>query len=145
MDHVAIMKKSLKLIPKILNGEKTIESRWSVHKIAPWNRVSRGDVVYFKNCSMPVTAKALVAKVLQYEALGSVKVNEIVEKYGGVGKICLTDPKTLQDFARNKRYCVLIFLKDPATLKPFNINKSGFGNACAWLCVDNIRRVKILT
>ncbi|MEI7477466.1 MAG: hypothetical protein WCJ81_02865 [bacterium] len=39
MDHVAIMKKSRKLIPKIVSGEKTIESRWYQTKRAPWNTV----------------------------------------------------------------------------------------------------------
>ncbi len=40
MKHVATMNKRFgDLIPKILSGEKEIESRWSKNKIAPWNRV----------------------------------------------------------------------------------------------------------
>jgi len=42
MDHVAIMKRSWGLIPKILSGEKTIESRWYKKRIPPWNRISKG-------------------------------------------------------------------------------------------------------
>lgn len=49
MHHVAIMKPSWKLIPKILSGEKTIESRWYQTRRAPWNGIAAGDVVYFKD------------------------------------------------------------------------------------------------
>ena len=38
MDHVAIMKKSWGLIPKILDGRKKIESRWGIHKCSPWGK-----------------------------------------------------------------------------------------------------------
>ena len=49
MDHVAIMNKSWGLIPKILSGSKTIESRWYKTKRTPWDKIAKGDTVYFKN------------------------------------------------------------------------------------------------
>ncbi len=45
MDHVAIMKKAWKLIPKILDGQKKVESRWGVNKCAPWGKIKVGDNV----------------------------------------------------------------------------------------------------
>ena len=58
MDHVAIMNKRWKLIPKILDGSKTIESRWYVNKIKPWNSIKEDDKIYFKNSGEPITAFA---------------------------------------------------------------------------------------
>lgn len=40
MHHLAILKKSWPLIPKILNKQKTIESRWYKVKCAPWNKIN---------------------------------------------------------------------------------------------------------
>ena len=59
MDHVATMRKSWEFLPKILSGEKTIESRWLKNKSVPWGRVCIGDTIYFKNTGEPVTAKAM--------------------------------------------------------------------------------------
>lgn len=69
MNHIAIMKKSWELIPKIISGEKTIESRWYKNRIAPWDRISEGDTVYFKDSGEPVSAVATVSKVLQFDNL----------------------------------------------------------------------------
>ena len=42
----------------------------------------------------------------------------------------------------NKKYCLVIFLKDIKKVKPFEIDKSGFGTMTAWLIVDDISRIK---
>ena len=83
MDHVAIMKKSWGLIPKILDGRKKIESRWGINKCAPWGKVKVGDTVYFKNSGGPVTAIAKVSRIREFEDLDSKKVRVILGKYGG--------------------------------------------------------------
>jgi ASC-1-like (ASCH) protein len=93
MDHVAIMRKKWELIPKILDGRKTIESRWSRFKIAPWGRVRMGDRVFFKNSGKKVISKASVLKVLQFEDLTSLRINKILRDYGGEGKICISNTK----------------------------------------------------
>ena len=43
MKHIAILKQPF--FNMVLNGEKTIESRWSMHKVAPYNKVSVGDEI----------------------------------------------------------------------------------------------------
>jgi ASC-1-like (ASCH) protein len=140
MDHVAIMNKKWKLIDKILSGDKTIESRWYKNKIAPWDKIKEGDVVYFKDTGEPITAKAKVSKVLQFKELDTQKIKELISTYGkdiGLGSWSSTA------WYNNKNYCILIFLKDPEKVYSFNINKKGFGNAAAWLCVNNISRVLV--
>jgi ASC-1-like (ASCH) protein len=143
MDHVAIMNKSWKLIDKILSGKKTIESRWYKSRIPPWNKIKAGDVVYFRDAGEQATTKAQVSKVLQFENLNDKKIKEIIHLYGGEGKIGFSNLDSAFSWAKGKRYCILIFLENPEKIKPFKVNKKGFGNACAWMCVGNIERVKI--
>ncbi|MDD2909843.1 MAG: hypothetical protein PHU74_02880 [Candidatus Pacebacteria bacterium] len=139
MDHVAILRKDWKLLPKILSGEKAIESRWYQTKRAPFNKIKEGDFVYFKNSGEMVTAKAKVKKVLQYEIKGVSDLEFLVNKYGD--KICLVD-RDVSTWNSKIKYCILIFLKEVEKLKkPFNINKKGYGLNSAWLVVGNINQI----
>jgi hypothetical protein len=141
MDHVAIMNKSWHLIPKIVSGEKSIESRWYQTRRAPWNIVNTGDTVYFKNSGEPVTASAKVSKVLQFALQNEAEVENLVKEYGK--KICIVNPDPKR-WKRLPKYCILIFLENARYLdKPFQINKTGFGNCTAWLPVQKIEKVKI--
>lgn len=143
MDHIAIMKKSWGLIPKILDGRKKIESRWGKNKCTPWGHVKRGDTVYFKNAGEPVTVSVRVRGVKQFENLTPEKVRGILEKYGGDDGISVINLEQTIEWARNKRYCTLIFLENPQPIAPFNINKKGFGAGAAWITLGNISKIKI--
>ena len=103
-----------------------------INKCAPWEKIKAGDTVYFKNSGEPVTIKAKVSKVKQFANLTPPKVKEILEK---INENIV--------WAKNKRYCTLIYLEDVKPIKPFNINKSGFGSPAAWLSVPNITKIKI--
>lgn len=142
MDHVAIMNKSWQLIPKIIMGEKTIESRWYQTRRAPWNSIQVGDRIFFKNSGECVTAQASVSRVLQFEIKNSTDIEKILTCYGK--RICLVnaDPHTV--WKTIPRYCILLFLQDPKKIKtPFQINKRGFGSATAWVTVKNIQMIRI--
>ncbi len=143
MDHVAIMRKSWGLIPKILDGRKKIESRWGINKCSPWGKVKVGDTVYFKNSGEPVTVVAEVSKVQEFENLNPKKVREVLEKYGGDDGISISGLEETIKWARKKHYCTLIYLKNPRKIKPFNIDKTGHGAGAAWICVNDIDKIKI--
>jgi ASC-1-like (ASCH) protein len=142
MDHIAIMRKEWGLIPKILSGEKTIESRWYLSRKNPWNRIKRGDTVYFKNTSGPIVAKASVRKVKEFDSLQPQKVRDILKKYDKGGQIGLNNVQKNSEFIQNKKFCILIFLKNPKKIRPFRIDKSGFGISSAWFCTNDIRKIK---
>lgn len=142
MHHVAIMKKSWRLIPKILDGRKKIESRWGINKCSPWGKVKAGDIVYFKNSGEPIIAVAEVFKIQEFENLNFRKVREILEKYGGNDGISVSNLEETIKWARKKRYCTLIYLKNPRKIKPFNIDKTGFGAGAAWISVLNINKTR---
>lgn len=139
MDHAAIMKKSWGLIPKILSGEKTIESRWYQTKRVPWGKISPGDTVYFKNSSEPVTVSAKVSKVEQFEIMNLLEIKTILQKYGKGIQLINAEPET---WPKLPRYCILIFLEDACKIQPFNIDKTGFGVPTAWITVNNIEAIK---
>jgi len=142
MEHLAIMRKSWGLLPKILNGEKTIESRWYQNKYAPWDRIKKEDVVYFKNSGDPVSVKAKVADVLQFSGLNPEKVKEILVEYGSRDGISENETNKYYETFKDKNYCLLVFLKNPESIEQFNINKKGFGAMSAWIIIDNIDKIK---
>jgi ASC-1-like (ASCH) protein len=141
MHHVAIMNKSWQLIPKILSGQKTIESRWYQTKRTPWDKISNGDLIYFKNSGEAITASAKVGKVLQFNLKNTDDIQYILNKYGK--GICLVNTD-VDSWGKLPKYCVLIFLTNAKKIsKPFHINKTGFGSATAWLTLPNINSIKI--
>lgn len=143
MDHVAIMKKSWGLTEKILNGEKVIESRWYLSKRAPWNKINSDDTIYFKDSGSLITLKAKVDHFLCFSNLTPIKVQEILLQYGKDDGILDKDFNKFYEIFKNRKYCILIFLKEITKIEPFNINKSGFGAMSAWITVNDINSIKI--
>ena len=130
------------LIPKILSWKKTIESRRYMMKVAPRNRIQVWDTVYFKDAGKPVTASATVANVLQYDNYIDQQLHEILSVYGD--SIAFSSPLDLvYQRAKPKKYCILVFLCHPKKITPFAIDKTGYGNACAWISIPNIDKIRI--
>lgn len=141
MQHIAIMNNKWKLIDKILSWEKTIESRWYKHKIAPWDKIKRGEWVYFKNSWWFILARAKVKEILQFE-LKYIDIDDILAKYWQ--NIAFSQPlNEVKEWINGKNYCILVFLEKPESIEPFTIKKEWFGNACAWLCVKDIEKIKL--
>ncbi len=156
------MKKEWGLLEKILDGRKRIESRWYINKVAPWDQIKPADAVYFKNSGEPVTARATVEKVIQISDLdkptfqkplfpenegvvsvGGIDIETVLDLFAGDDGIEVDQvPYYLEQF-KNKRYCVLVFLKDVQKVEPFNINKAGFGAMSAWISVDDVEIIKL--
>lgn len=87
MHHIAILKKSSmtkgdSLLKNILYGKKTIDSRWYINKVAPWNQIEIDDEVYFKESGSPIRAKARVSYVIQYDDLNTNTISTIINTYG---------------------------------------------------------------
>lgn len=142
MDHIAIMRKSWGLTEKILSGEKKIESRWYETRRAPWGRIHAGETVYFKNSGEPVNIKAAVSKVLQFDNLTPKKVRELLKKYGKADGIEKNKEHKFFKRFKNKKYCLLIFLKNPRKIKSFEVDKRSFGMMTAWISVPKIGKIK---
>lgn len=143
MDHLAIMKKSFKLLDKIVSGEKTIESRWYTSKRAPWGKIKAGEWVYFKNSGEPVTVRAKVTEIMQFSDLTPDKVRELSKKY--LNAIGVEDEylDVFVNYYVDKKYCILIFLESVEKIEPFEIDKTGYGAMAAWISLENIKDIKL--
>lgn len=142
MEHLAIMRKSWGLTEKILTGNKKIESRWYKMRRDPWDRIKAGDVVYFKNSGEPIKLKAEVERVLQFSNLTPERVGEILAEYGNDDGI---DEERIAEFFelfKDKKYCILVFLRNPQRVESFEIDKKGFGNMVSWITIDRISDIK---
>lgn len=137
------MRKSWGLLPKILTGEKTIESRWYKNKYSPWDKINKRDIVYFKNSGESVTVKTEVFDILQYAGLKPERVREILQEYGAKNGLGINEIDKYYEMFKEKNYCLLIFLKNPEKIEPFEIDKSGFGAMSAWIMVDDISQIRI--
>ncbi len=69
-------------IQAILSGQKTIETRFSKHKIVPFGVISRSDLVYLKPPGEEIMGQFKVKKVISYEGLTSEDVQKIFTEYG---------------------------------------------------------------
>lgn len=142
MEHVAILRKSWGLTAKILTGQKKIESRWYKDKYSPWDKIHKGEAIYFKESGEPVTIKARVGKVVQFSNLTQDKVKGLLQRHGKDIGIEKQDIPEYFKLFKDKRYCILIFLENPEQVQPFIINKNGYGMMTAWMTVPSIEVLK---
>ena len=124
MKHLVILKQPY--FNMILNKEKTIESRWSVHKIAPYNKVNIGDTLYLKETGKNVYYKAKCSDVKFFE-LNKETVDMIKEKYNEYIKI--------KDFSEcyNKNYCTLVWINDIEKISEMKVKRS---NGAGWIIMN---------
>ncbi|MBI2017733.1 ASCH domain-containing protein [Candidatus Daviesbacteria bacterium] len=65
----------------ILSGKKTIESRFSKAKIAPYGKISAGDLVYIKPSGGDIIGQFRVKKVIFFDGLEVEDIKEIQLNY----------------------------------------------------------------
>jgi len=106
------------------------------------DKIKSGEIVYFKDSGEPVTIKTAVEKVIQFSDLTPEKVKEILYQYGQADGLGIDKIPEFFEMFKNKKYCMLIFLKNPQKIEPFEIDKSGFGAMSAWISVSDINRIK---
>jgi hypothetical protein len=103
----------------VLEGAKSVESRFSTRRCAPFQRVAPGDIILLKAASGPVRGICAVAKTWFYD-LRSFPLATLRERYAD--SICATE----DDFwrAREKaEYATLIKLRWVRELPPLSCPK----------------------
>lgn len=126
MKHIAILRQPF--FDMVLCGKKTIESRWSMHKVAPYGKVSACDVILLKETGKDVTAIAAVKKVEYYELTPSIVENIRVQ----FGKQIGTDKFEDWQSTLHKKYCSLIWFGDVKKIPPIKVKRS---NGAGWIVV----------
>lgn len=116
--HLAIFTEPF--LSSLYSGEKTLESRISIHRIAPYGKVYPGDMVFIKRSSGPVEAVFTVGCVELYD-LAETPIELLKERYSAA--LCADDA-----FFHSKQHCryaVIMEIKDLTLLNPFSIDKKG--------------------
>lgn len=112
--HLAVM--SEPFLSYVLEGRKTIESRFSLNKIAPYQKVRAGDVVFMK--AGPIIGQFTVGWVKSYD-LSSYPIRNIEQLY--TRDIC--GDTAFWKAKSTKRYVTLMGITDVKRLTPVRIEK----------------------
>ena len=114
--HVAIF--SEPYLSLVLSGVKTVESRFSRNRCAPFGEVASGDVILIKQVSGPIRGVVLARKAWSYK-LTSEPLNRLRERFGEGIKA----DDAFWEAQADAEYATLIELDCPAPIEPFEIDK----------------------
>ncbi len=135
--HLAIFTKPA--ITQIFSGQKTIESRFSKKRIAPFGQISAGDTVFMKLSGKDICGQFTVKKVLSFDNLDRedwqlIKTNfwpQISLGEESLDKTFLKDHQTA-------KFATLIYIEQVEQLitSPFTYRKS---DRRGWVVLDNLK------
>lgn len=111
----------------MLNGKKTIESRFSKNKILPYEKISEDDIVIVKASGGKVVAYFTIKKVIFFD-LKYIPIEDIKNKYNK--ELCVDD--NFWELKKHSNYATLIFIDKLVKLEPFKVNKKGMNT---WLMI----------
>lgn len=103
----------------LLEGRKTIESRFSIHRRPPFGCVEPGDLILVKQSAGPIVALAEVSSVWYYELDASAR-DFIRSRFSE--QLCIDDPD-FWDAKAEACYATLMQLARVERLKPFACEK----------------------
>lgn len=133
--HLVILRKEY--VRAILDGRKTIESRFTRNRRAYWRKILHGDRLFIKQSSGPVCATAEVMKVRYYEGLTPEKIERLK---------CQHNRQILgaDDYWQNKTdrpYGVLVWMDNIKSIKPIWIDKRDWR---AWVVLSKNKNYGLL-
>lgn len=113
----------------VLDGRKTVESRFGVRRAPPFGSVEAGDTVLLKSAAGPIVGIARVSHVWLYR-LDRSTWREIRERFGPA--LCLDDEDAFVSARANRRFATLMRFVDVASLPAVPIAKR---DRCGWVVV----------
>ncbi|MDO8498689.1 MAG: ASCH domain-containing protein [bacterium] len=132
--HLAIMHKSA--LEAILSGKKTVETRFSKHKISPFGVINARDLVFMKPPGGEIVGQFRVKKVFSFEGLTPKDIEKIFSDYGK--EISVGDKLEDEAYEKLKQgsfYGTLIFISESERLitSPIKIKKSDLRG---WMVIE---------
>ncbi|TCC39363.1 hypothetical protein E0H50_05345 [Kribbella sindirgiensis] len=115
--HLAVMIEPF--LSYIFEGQKTIESRFSSHAIAPYRQIKVGDLVLLKRTGGPVVG-AFIASSVEFVELHDRELDRLRRDYSTA--ICADEE--FWQARSDKRYATLIGVNNPVELPPLPIAKA---------------------
>lgn len=115
--HLAVMTGAY--LRALLDSRKTIESRFTRHRVAPFEQATSGDVVFFKPAAAPVVAAGLVTDALHIR-LADVPLTEVARQFGEA--IAPADDSFWTDRA-DAKFATLLTMGEVISIPPMPIAK----------------------
>jgi len=113
--HIAVMHEPF--LSAVFDGHKTIESRFSLHRIAPYQTVQPGDVVLMKAGKI---VGSFVVQWVQYFDLATANFDNLIHEFGpGVAA-----DTAFWESKRSKRYATFMGISQVRRLSPTAISKT---------------------
>lgn len=106
--HLAITHRIF--LKAILNGQKTIETRFTKVKCTPFNKVKPGDKVILKETGGKISAEYIVDKVQYFIKQENDNLFEELKKYSN--KIQSNLVETFWEDRKDKKYITFIYIRD---------------------------------
>ena len=128
--HVAIFTEPY--LTYLIEGKKTVESRFSVNKISPYGKVHEGDLVLVKKGGGPVVALFKAGRVRFYSKLNVSKLKTIENEFAK--NICSTNDPDFWKNRENSKFATLVEVSAVKQVEPFAVGKS---DRTAWSIVQN--------
>ena len=127
--HLAIF--SGTAISDILRGKKTIESRLSRHRIAPFAAVGNGDLVFMKQSGGKIMGQFFVDKAVFFDHPNTEDMQKIRQEYV---KGLLVDEQFFRQH-QDACYVTLLFIRHPSSFltAPLTFAKS---DRRGWVVID---------
>ena len=141
MDHVVYLDAKARELNQLLAGDKTMIIRGAAGRKLPHGRVFPGDTLYFieNNADGQIRARGVVKTAIHTDKLTPDESARLIAEYQPGLQL------TSEQIERwsGKRYLVLIEVEAVATIAPFPIDKSRYGNMDDWLPVGDIQSVTL--
>lgn len=102
----------------MLNGEKTVESRFSRNRCAPYGEIQRGDVILIKEVAGPICGLTLAKETWCFD-LSREPIERLRERFGRA--LCASD-----DFWQSRAdasYATIIALGETTPIAPLDCDK----------------------
>jgi hypothetical protein len=122
----------------VLNGKKTVESRFSSVRCAPYESVESGDIILLKQVSGPVVGICRATSATYYE-LDKARLLDLKHRFSKM--ICPANEKFWQDRA-HASFATLITIADVWQHDPFSVAKR---DRRGWVKLANWRESLCLT
>jgi hypothetical protein len=121
----------------VLDGRKTVESRFSIHRCAPFHCVRSGDLVLIKRSGGPIIALAEISQVWYYE-LNQDAWSFIRTRFAT--QLCVEDPEFWERKA-SSYFATLMQLGRVERLDPLDCSKR---DRRGWVVLNGISQQQVL-
>ena len=103
----------------VLDGKKTVESRFSIRQSPPYGSVKDGDVLLLKRVSGPIVGLCQVATVWSYD-LDPESLSELRAEFAAA--ICAQDPEFWRERS-SAAFATLMRLQNVCPISPIHLEK----------------------